>query len=158
MRLYRRVDEHRPRAVLFGQMSRIEPAEGRADEAGVAIHPEALDLPDGLACQRRQRWARVVARETELGHVFLHQLRLVRLRRGVEAVEIQNHAATLRFSRSSSFSWIPPNPPLDITSTWSPAFASAATAAIRASTVSSQRARAPRLANTAAASHPSPAA
>ena len=45
---------------------------------------------------------------------------------------------------------MPPKPPFDITSTWSPARASAATAATSASRSSSQRARAPSGANSAA--------
>jgi len=51
---------------------------------------------------------------------------------------------------------MPPKPPFDMTRMWSPARASAATAATSASRSPTQRARVPRLANTAAASQDSP--
>ena len=52
---------------------------------------------------------------------------------------------------------MPPNPPFDMTRTWSPARASAATSLTSASTLSRQRTRLPSVAKTAAASQPSPA-
>ena len=62
----------------------------------------------------------------------LHQLRLVRGGRAVEAVQVDEHRAQ---SAASSFWWMPPKPPFDITRTWSPSRASAAIAATSASQV-----------------------
>ena len=55
--------------------------------------------------------------EAALGHVALHDLRLVRLRRAVEAVQIDDAHRSAAASRSSSFWWMPPKPPFDMTST-----------------------------------------
>src|SRR5688572_21554309 len=149
-----RIDQHRFQAVLFREVRGIEAAEGRTDQRGV-FSDQWLNGFQRISGKRRQSRTGELGLQTALAHVALHDLRLVRARRGVEPVEVDDQAAA--FSRASSLSWMPPKPPFDITSTWSPALASPATAAISGSSASSQRARAPSSAKSERASQPSPA-
>src|SRR5262249_2538337 len=155
VRLDRGIDEHGFRAARFGEGGGVEATERGADEAGLPGRQARLDHANGVGGKRRQRWAAVAGCEAALRKIVAEQLGLVRLRRRVESVQIDDHAPFRR--RASSFSWMPPKPPFDITSTWSPVFASPATASTSASRLSSQRARCPSGANTALASQPRPA-
>src|SRR5687768_8797367 len=159
VRIDRRIDQHCARVVLLGKVGGIEAPERGAEEAGARIRRQLFDLADGVDGKRRQRRTGVLRRQAALGQVPLRELRLMRLRRGIEAVQVDDQAAASLPPcprRFSSLSWMPPKPPLDMTRTWSPAFASAATAPISRSRSSSQRARVPSAANTAPASQPRP--
>jgi len=103
VRINRRVDQDRPRIVLFGQIGGVKAAELTADEtkrpAAVARHG-GFGRGDGLGrevWQRRTRKLRLLAALTQ---PCLETLRLVRLRRTVETVQIDDHGFAAR--RSSS--------------------------------------------------------
>src|SRR5262247_1782775 len=133
LRLHRRVDEHRPQVVLLDEIGRVETAERTADERHHTprLQEFALDERDRVARPGRELRTGEPVTQPALGEVALKRLRLVRLRGAVEAVEIDDHAAALsrRARRAASLSWMPPKPPFDITSTWSPRRASRTTSA-----------------------------
>src|SRR5260221_7885270 len=149
VRVDRGIDQDHARAVLFRHVGGVEAAERRTDETGAG---KCFDGADRFSRMRRQIRACVLRAEAALFQIASQDLRLVRLRRGVEAVQVDDH-----FSRPSSFSWMPPKPPFDITSTWSPARASAVTSLTSRSRSSMQRAFLPIGPNTAAVSQPRPA-
>src|SRR5215831_14952183 len=153
LRLDRGIDEHRSQAVLLDEIGRVETAERTANERHRTprLQDLALDERDRLGRSGRKLRAGEPVTEPALGQVALQRLRLVRLRRAVEAVKVDDHTAALswRARRAASFSWMPPNPPFDITSTWSPRRASRTTSATSSSSSAWQRAFAPRGASVA---------
>src|SRR5919197_736083 len=157
MRLERRIDQHGLAALRLYHVSGVEAAQRRPDVARRLLAYRALYYLHRLARRRRQRWTREFPAQAALAHIPLQELRLVRLRRGIEPVQIDDQAAAVLCRRSSSFAWIPPKPPLDMMRTLSPGRASATTARTNASMSSKHRARLPSRANTPAASQPSPA-
>src|SRR5215831_9511856 len=120
----RGIDQHREKVVLFGEPGRVEPAERAADHRNAAARrPRELGLrgSDREARQVGQGRADELLSPAALLEVTLEGLRLRRLRGAVEPVKVQDHArvtgALRAESASSSASWIPPNPPFDMTST-----------------------------------------
>src|ERR1051326_4593990 len=53
LRIDRWVDEHRPGAVLLGEVGRIEPPERRADKARILTSNLGLDDANRVGCERR---------------------------------------------------------------------------------------------------------
>src|SRR5919198_4252183 len=157
MRLDCRIDQHRLAAVLLYHVGGVKAAKRRPDVARRFLAYRALYYPQRLARRRRQRRTREFPAQAALSHIPLQELRLVRLRRGIEPVQIDDQAAAMLCRRSSSFAWMPPKPPLDMMRTLSPGRASPTTARTNASMSSKHRARLPSAANTPAASQPSPA-
>src|SRR5205814_7099340 len=121
----------------------IEAAERRAEVADPLAHPCRLGDADRFIRHGRQCRAGEFFAQAALGHVSLEDPSLVRLRRGIEAVQVNDHAAAAFCRRPSSLAWMPPKPPFDMTSTWSPARASETIAETSASSSSAQRTRAP---------------
>src|SRR4051812_19771918 len=160
VRIDRRVDKHRVGVVLLREIRGVEAAKRGAHKTHRGIRgDQALNRADRVGGKRRQCRARIVVAQTLLLHIAAKDLRLVRLGRRIEPVQVDDQAAApcSCASRSRSRLWMPPKPPFDITRTWSPLRASAATAPISASKSAKQRTFWPNGANTAAASQPSPA-
>src|SRR5262249_15168806 len=103
MRLDRRVDQHGPAAMRLYHVGGIKAAERRADVAHWFVACHAAYQAHGVARRMRQRRAGEFLAEAAFTHESLHELRLVRLRRRVEAVEIDDQAAAALCRRSRSF-------------------------------------------------------
>ena len=72
-------------------------------------------------------------------HTGLQGLRLVRSGRAVESVQVEDHCPAPARSAASSFPWMPPKPPFDITTTWSPLRASSVISLTSSSTLEAAR-------------------
>src|SRR6185436_7501599 len=90
MRRDGRIDEHGFRAARFGEVGGVEATERGTDEARLAGRQAGLNHANGLGSEWRLR------------EVVAEQLRLVRLRRRVESVQIEDHEPFR--SRASNFS------------------------------------------------------
>src|SRR5205085_10408652 len=117
MRLDRGIDQHRPPAPGLDRISSVVATERGTDIARTRTACHVLD--DAGRCARRGRQLRAgkPGCQSPLGHVLTQDSGLVRMRRRIEAVEIDDHAAATVCSRSRSFAWMPPKPPLDMLST-----------------------------------------
>src|SRR5467141_2355258 len=118
------IDQHGFRIMSLREVSGIEATQRRSDEAyrcaamGLQDNFRLGDCPAGKGRQRRTQ---IVGAQAELMHIAPQHLCLVRLRGGIEPMKIDDHAAAPCPSLASSFSWMPPKPPFDMTRTWSPA-------------------------------------
>src|SRR2546425_904815 len=117
VRIDRRIDQHRFAAVLFHEVAGIEAAERGADVTDLLAPPQRLSDADRFVRRGRKRRTREFSAQAPPGHVALQDLSLVRLRRGIEPVQVDDHAAAAFCRRPSSLAWMPPKPPFDITTT-----------------------------------------
>lgn len=91
VRLYGWIDQQRLEPVLFGQVSGVIAAQGAAHQQRRAeFADQRLQLGDGLTRMMMQgRYAQLVF-QTQVGHGAAQLAGLVRGRRTVEAVNIEN--------------------------------------------------------------------
>src|SRR3989442_15540783 len=113
----RRIDQHRFPAMLFHQVGGIEAAERGADVTDFLAQPQRLSGAHRFARGGRERRTAEFSGQAAPGHVALQDLSLVRLRRGIEAVQVDDHAAAAVCRRPSSLASMPPKQPFDITTT-----------------------------------------